>query len=128
MSPINRLFLRIATAMGLHLLYQSPRDIKILCSQRFVRLLANGACSLILTFYLSELGFSETRVGLFMSLTLLGNLILALMLTLLCDKIGRRNVLAAGAILMFMSGLIFALASSYWVLLLAAVFGVISPR
>ena len=128
LSPVTGFFVSSAIELGLTPLYHSPRDVKLLCSQRFVRLFANGACSLILAFYLSELGISDTKIGLFMSLTLLGNVTLAMVLTFMCDRLGRRNVLAAGAMLMTASGVIFGLTSNYWVLLFAAVFGVISPR
>lgn len=117
-----------ADRLGFLPLYRSPRDVKILCLQRFIRLFANGACSLILAFYLSELGIEDTKIGLFMTLTMLGNVIIALFLTLVADRLGRRNMMAAGAILMALSGGNLGLASSYWILLAAAVFGAISPR
>ena len=119
---------RHAGKLGLLNLLQSPRDIKILCMQRFVRLFAIGGCALILAFYLAELGMSDTIIGLFMSLTLVGNMIIAFCLTLVADKLGRRNILAGGALLMTISGLIFGLSDNFWILLAAAVFGVISPR
>lgn len=121
-------FVRGTKELGLSTLYQSPRDVKFLCFQRFIRLVANGACSLILALHLAMLGVSDTRIGLFMSLTLLGNVFVAFLLTLMADALGRRNVLAVGAILMAASGVVFGLATEYWVLLAAAVFGVISPR
>ncbi|MCJ1478388.1 hypothetical protein MMC13_007068 [Lambiella insularis] len=120
-------FVRTAIESGLSTLYHSPRDVKFLCFQRFIRLVANGACSLILALHLARLGISDTRIGLFMSLTLLGNVFVAFLLTLMADSLGRRNVLAVGALLMAASGIVFGLAAEYWVLLAAAVFGVISP-
>ena len=127
-SPLNGLLARTATEIGLQTLYHSPRDVKILCFQRFVRLFATGACSLIFALYLSGLGVSDTKIGLFMSLTLLGNVFFSFLWTLMADSLGRRNVLGAGAILMIASGIIFGLASNYWALLAAAVFGVMSSR
>lgn len=88
---------------------------------------AYGSSTLILALHLSALGHSDTQIGLFMTLTLLGDVGISLVLTLVADTLGRRRILAFGALSMTFSGLIFATASSYWTLLLAAVVGVISP-
>lgn len=61
-----------------------------------------------------------------MTLTLFGDLLLGTFLTLVADRVGRRKVLLAGSVMMIASGLIFALFENYWVLLLAAIIGVIS--
>lgn len=62
-----------------------------------------------------------------MTLTLTGDIVISFFLTLAADRIGRKTTLAAGAILMSLSGVVFALFDNYWILLAAAVFGVISP-
>ena len=89
---------------------------------------AYGASTLVLVASLRELNFSQTRIGLFMTLTLVGDVAIGFVLALVADGVGRRAVLALGAALMIVSGVIFALGENYWVLLAAAVFGVISPR
>lgn len=61
-----------------------------------------------------------------MTLTLLGDVMLSLVLTLVADKLGRRRILFMGSIMMTGSGIVFALSESFWVLLIAAVFGIIS--
>ena len=119
---------KILGGLGLTSLYHSPLDVKVLCVQRFVRLVAYGASTLILVAFLRDLGISSGRIGLFMTLTLAGDVSISLLLTLFADVIGRRAILALGAILMIGSGLIFATSSNYWVLLAAAILGVISPR
>lgn len=63
-----------------------------------------------------------------MTLTLIGDTIISFFLTLFADALGRKATLALGAALMSGSGVIFALFGNYWVLLSAAIFGVISPR
>lgn len=113
---------------GLLSLYASSRDVKLLCLQRFTRMFAYGISTLILVAYLSALGIPKTDIGLFMTLTLAGDVCLSFILTLFADALGRRAVLALGALLMSASGVVFALFGSYWVLLVAAVVGVISPR
>lgn len=122
-----KLAARFLDEIGLVSLYQSPLDTKLIILQRFVRLFAYGAATLILVSYLSALGISDSRIGLFMTLTLVGDVIISFFLTLITDGIGRRFMLGFGAVLMTASGVIFGLFGNYWVLLAAAVFGVISP-
>ncbi|KAL8814941.1 MAG: hypothetical protein Q9223_005877 [Gallowayella weberi] len=101
--------------------------LKLLCLQRFLRLLAYGASTLILALYLSTLGISDARIGLFMGMTLWGDLVIGFFLTLLADGLGRRRILMLGAALMTASGLAFILSDNYWVLVAASIIGVISP-
>ncbi|KPI36978.1 uncharacterized protein AB675_6052 [Cyphellophora attinorum] len=117
----------IADEIGLLHLIHSPLDVKILCFQRTVRFLAYGSTTLILVLFLRALDISEERIGLFMTLTLFGDVFVSLILTVIADGLGRRRTLAMGALLMAGSGVVFALSSNYWILLLAAVLGVISP-
>ncbi|KAF3353521.1 hypothetical protein VD0004_g7924 [Verticillium dahliae] len=118
---------RLYVESGAASLVRSPRDTKILCLQRFVRYFGYGATFLILVHFLSSHGFSEERIGIFMTLTLFGDVIISFILTAVTDKLGRRRVLAAGAVLMATSGFMFALSGNYWLLLVASVIGVISP-
>lgn len=119
---------RTLAELGLLNLFKSCRDTKILCLQRFVRLFAYGGTTLVLALYLSGLGNSDSRIGLFMTLTLVGDVAISFFLTLFADNLGRKAILATGALLMTCSGIAFALSSNYWVLLIAAILGVISPR
>lgn len=118
---------RFLDEIGLSSFYHSTLDTKLLCIQRFVRLFAYGGSTLILVAFLEALGNSKKHIGLFMTLTLVGDTIISLILTLYADTLGRRVILGAGALLMASSGIIFALSDNYLVLLAAAVFGVISP-
>ena len=126
-SRFAKLVARFLGEIGLVSLYRSPLDTKLIIIQRFVRLFAYGAVTLILVSYLSALRISDARIGLFMTLTLAGDVIISFFLTLITDGIGRRFMLALGAGLMSASGIIFGLSGNYWVLLAAAVFGIISP-
>lgn len=119
---------RIHDALGTKTVADSSRDTKLLCMQRFVRMFAYGASALILVLYLSSLGVSDARIGLFMTLTLLGDVAISFVLTLFADGLGRRNILLLGSLLMAISGFIFALTDNFWVLLAASMVGVISPR
>ena len=114
--------------VGLVSLWRSPLDTKLLCLQRFVRLFGYGSSTLILVSYLSALEISKSRIGLFMTLTLIGDTLLSFLLTIFADALGRRAILLLGAVLMAVSGVVFALVGNYWILLIAAIVGVISPR
>ena len=119
---------RVLRELGLVTLFTAPTDTKLLVVQRFVRLFAYGASTLILVTYLSALGNSDRRIGAFMTATLIGDVCISLVLTLFADRLGRRAILMLGAFLMSASGVSFALSGDYYVLLLAAILGVISPR
>ena len=125
---MQRYVTKVLEELGLISIYKSPIDTKLLCIQRFVRLFAYGGSTLILVSYLSELGISYGKIGLFMTLTLVGDVLISFCLTLIADGLGRKTILALGAALMAGSGVIFGLSGNYWILLAAAIFGVISPR
>lgn len=114
--------------LGIHTVIHSPLDVKLLLFSRFVRLFAYGQTTLILALYFKALDISDARIGLFMSLTLVGDVFISLVLTLIADSVGRRLMLSIGAVMMAGSGAVFANFGGYWVLLAAAVLGVISPR
>ena len=127
-SKLQNYISHAASELGIYSILRSSVDTKLLCLQRLIRLFAYGTTTLILALHLSSLGISDVRIGLFMTLTLLGDVVISLLLTLLADRLGRRKILAAGAALMSASGIVFATASNYWVLVVASVLGVISPR
>ncbi|KAK4184021.1 putative MFS transporter [Podospora australis] len=111
---------------GLRSVWRTGPDAWLIILSRSCRMFAYGASSLILALFFAELQFSDYQIGLFMSLTLAGDVILGLFLTLIADTFGRRRTLFAGSLLMIMSGATFALCENYWLLLGAAVVGVIS--
>lgn len=119
---------KFAAEVGWKAMANSPRDTKILCLQRLVRLFAYGGTTVILVLYLSQVGVSDQEIGLFMTLTLLGDVAVSLVLTVIADGIGRRRMLALGSLLMTVSGIVFATVTNYWLLVAASVLGVISPR
>ena len=127
-SRARNLLSKLGEELGVYSILHSSRDTKLLCLQRFTRLFAYGASTLILALYLSSLGSSDARIGLFMTLTLLGDVVISFLLTLVADGLGRRRILVLGAALMSASGVIFATSGNYWILVAASIFGVISPR
>src|SRR5882724_8741522 len=101
------------------------RDGRVLFLTRFVRLFSCGALSVVLVFYLTSLGLSESQTGLLLTLTLAGDTVVSLGLTTRADRIGRRRMLIIGAILMAGAGLIFAGTRSLLLLVIAGTIGVI---
>lgn len=118
---------KVLQELGIAAVYRSTYDVKLLIIQRFIRLFAYGASTLVLVSYLAALGITDTRIGLFMTLTLVGDVFISFALTLVTDGIGRRRMLCLGALLMAASGVVFGLSEDYWALLAAATFGIISP-
>jgi len=103
------------------------RDVWLLYLTRFLRLFAYGLLSVVLVFYLVGLGLSEVQTGMVLTLTLAGDTVVSLYLTTQADRIGRRRMLVAGALLMTAAGLVFAGTSNLTLLVAAGIVGVISP-
>ena len=104
-----------------------PRDGRLLFVTRFTRLFAYGALSVVLVLYLTELGFDAAEVGLLMTLTLVGDTLVSFFLTTRADRVGRRRVLMAGALLMAAAGVVFATTHNFLLLITVGTIGVISP-
>lgn len=105
----------------------APRDIRLLWASVFLRLLAYGLTNQVLTLFLNGIRMSEDKIGWFMSLTLIGDVLCSYILTWYADSWGRRKVLIYGSIMMTLSGLAFAFSENFHILLIFAIFGVISP-
>src|ERR1700720_1724750 len=103
------------------------RDGWLLFVPRFARLFAYGSLSVILVFYLVGIGLTEAKVGLVLTLTLVGDVVVSLYLTTRADRVGRRRMLIIGSILMAAAGLAFACTSNLLFLVIAGTIGVISP-
>ncbi len=110
------------------------RDAWLLFAARAVRMSGYGALGVILVLYLTSAGLDAGQVGLLLTLTLVGDTLISLWLTTHADRIGRRQTLVIGALLMAAAGMVFAAAPSlavgstlFLVLLVAATIGVLSP-
>lgn len=112
---------------GLNTLFHADANTWLIILTRTLRMFAYGFNALILALFFQSLEFTDSSIGLFYTLTLLGDVALSLFLTLVADALGRRKILMFGAALMVVSGIAFALSGQYIILLAAAVVGVISP-
>ncbi|KAI6904932.1 hypothetical protein D0869_08522 [Hortaea werneckii] len=126
MSTLFKPFVWFYREFGVAAIHETGRNAYIIILTRTLRMLAYGTNSLILALFFAELQFSDYRIGLFFSLTLLGDVLLGVILTLVADRVGRRKILCGGSILMAVSGTSFAIFENFWVLLFAAVVGIIS--
>jgi len=102
-------------------------DGLILFGTRIIRMFAYGFLSIVLVLYLAQLGLNEGLIGLLLSLTLIGDAAISLWMTINADRLGRRRVLTAGAVLMLFAGVLFAATDRFGLLVIAAIVGVISP-
>lgn len=103
------------------------RDLYLLFASRSARLFAYGFLSVVLVLYLAEVGLSEAQIGALLTLTLIGDAAISLWMTTSADRLGRRRMLLAGAVLMAGAGALFAGTRNFALLLVAATLGVISP-
>ncbi len=102
-------------------------DGRVLFATRIARMFAYGFLAVVLVLYLAAIDLDGVRIGLLLTLTLVGDTVISLWLTTNADRFGRRRVLIAGAGLMLLAGLLFAVTRDYFVLVFAATIGVISP-
>jgi len=102
-------------------------DGRLLFATRVLRLFAYGLLSVILVLYLTKVGLSEREIGLLLSATLAGDIVVSLLITTRADRIGRRNMLLVGAGLMLFAGVVFASTAWLPLLFIAAFAGIISP-
>ncbi len=102
-------------------------DGRALFAMRTLRMFGYGFLAVALVLYLDALGLDAWTIGVVLTLTLVGDTILSLWLTTHADRLGRRRVLVAGAVLMVLAGVAFAATDWVPLLILAATIGVISP-
>ncbi|MBI3747891.1 MAG: MFS transporter [Chloroflexi bacterium] len=100
---------------------------RLLFAMRILRMFGYGFLAVVLVLYLAALGLDPLTIGIVLTLTLVGDTLISLWLTTNADRIGRRRVLVAGALLMAGAGLVFAATSWPPLLIVAATIGVISP-
>jgi MFS family permease len=109
------------------MMFRSDTDIRLLFTTRILRLFCYGFLSVVLALYLAQAGLSEKTIGLLFTLTLAGDAGISLWLTISADRFGRRRTLLVGALLMAGAGLVFIVTRNPFLLMAAAIIGVISP-
>lgn len=103
------------------------RDIVLLFTARIIRLFAYGFVSVVLALYLAATGLSAAGVGAILTATLAGDIFVSLWVTMVADRVGRKNMLLLGAFLMILAGLVFLLTDDPVWITIAAIIGIVSP-
>ncbi len=101
-------------------------DGRLILASRSLRLFAFGALSVILVLYFSALGWSEVQIGRLLALTMIGDAVVTLWVTLNADRIGRARMLRLSAVLMMVVGAIMPATDQGWLIALIAFAGAIS--
>src|SRR5437660_6053378 len=104
-----------------------PLAPRLLFAPRIGRLFAYGFVAVVLVLYLSAIGLDDHRIGLLLSLTLAGDVVVSLYLPTRADALGRKRTLLVGALLMIGAAVVFAITRDFTLLVIAATIGVISP-
>jgi len=103
------------------------KDAVILILSKAVRMFAFGFLAVVLVLYLLEMDLTSESVGLLFSLTLIGDVLISLVMTSHADRFGRKKTLLIGSVLTIVTSYIFATQANFWVLVVTATFGIITP-
>lgn len=102
-------------------------DARMLFAARFLRMFGFGGVTVVLLLLLPAVGLEGEQTGLLLLLILAGDLFVSLLLTTNADRFGRRRTLILGGLLALGSAAVFGSQTSFTLLLVAGVIGVISP-
>lgn len=102
-------------------------DGRVLLATRALRLFAAGFLSVLLAVYLPALGLAPAALGAVFTAALVGSAVTTVFVAALGDRVCRRRLLMLTGGLMAAAGAAFALTDAFWLLLLAAFIGVLSP-
>jgi MFS family permease len=99
----------------------------LLLSARGLRAFADGFVALLLPVYLTQLGFDAFATGILTTATLLGSAVLTLGVGLTAHFLEPRRLLVASSLLMFATGICFALFGEFWPLVIIGFVGTLNP-
>jgi MFS family permease len=94
---------------------------------RALRDFADGFVAVLLPVYLAALGLGALEIGVVATLALAGSAAMTLAIGLLGVRADQRTLLIAASVLMAVTGIAFASASAYPVILLVALVGTVNP-
>ncbi|KAG7191686.1 uncharacterized protein KQ657_002822 [Scheffersomyces spartinae] len=112
---------------GVYTLMAAGKDVYIIILLRMIRLISFGATLLILALYLKQIRFLESYIGLFMTLTFVGDLTGSFLLSILADIAGRRNVMVLSCGLATLTGVCFIVTDNKIILTIVSVVGILTP-
>ena len=108
------------------LCYGLPWDGLVSFLTKMLRMFAFGAIAPVLFLYMIEVGFTPFETGVLLTAILLGDLVITLFMSTRADTFGRRATLIIGCFLKGLAGIAFASTSSFPLLVVAGIVGVIS--
>jgi MFS family permease len=106
---------------------RQPGPATSIYAARALRDFGDGFVAVLLAVYLTELGFGALEVGVVATAALFGSALMTLGIGLFGARHAERTLLILASVLMIATGLAFAAAQSYAVLLLVAFIGTINP-
>lgn len=104
-----------------------PPETRPLLIARALRAFVDGFICILLPAYLLALGLGAFEVGVLSAATLLGSALFTLLLGAHGHRFHHRTLLLGAALLMAVTGMLFAGLSSFWPLLLVAFVGTLNP-
>ncbi|MDE3065529.1 MAG: MFS transporter [Acidobacteriota bacterium] len=107
---------------------RSTRDARRIMSAQAVRAFAYGFGAVLLGVTLDQRGYSSSTVGLVLTAVIAGTVLLSLWLARFGDRVGRRRCYVAMYLALGGVGVVFALPSPIWLLILASLTGTLSTE
>ena len=102
-------------------------DATYLYCARALRDFGDGFVAVLLPVYLTAIGLGPIEVGVVATFALLGSALMTLGIGLMGARLDQRHLLIAASGLMVATGILFALSSTYAVILIVALAGTINP-
>ncbi|MBY3465777.1 MFS transporter [Rhizobium laguerreae] len=93
---------------------------------RILRSAAYGALATVLSIHLERIGLEALEVGAVLTSALVGSLAANIIWSLTADRFGRRRTVVVMALVMAVSGFVFAVTNEVWLLVITAFAGTIS--
>lgn len=101
-------------------------DVLLIFIVKSLRNFSYGALSVPIILYLELINLSHEQIGVLMTLSLIGNLVLCLVFASHADKLGRKNVMLICSIMKFIAGGIFSFSRNIYLLIFGGIIGTIS--
>jgi predicted MFS family arabinose efflux permease len=102
-------------------------DAAVLLQTRAIRALGDGTVSVVLAAYLTAVGLSTIRIGVVVTMTLLGSAALTLTVGLRAHAFPRRRLLQLVSLLMIATGVGFAAFTAFWPIAMVGLIGTLNP-
>ncbi|HEX9260075.1 MAG TPA: MFS transporter, partial [Acidimicrobiales bacterium] len=102
-------------------------DAALLLETRGTRGLGDGLVSVVLATYLLAVGLSDVRIGIVITLTLLGSAALTLVVGVRAHAYPRRRLLQLVSLLMIATGVGFAVFDTFWPIAAVGLIGTLNP-